>query len=136
MKKEKLLHQLRHQTFVTLRPSSIQGIGVFALVNINKGQRGLFSNDNSEWIKLTKEEVEQLPDHSKFLIENFCLFDESHYFVPEYGFKMMDLVVYLNHSDNPNVISLNEGEDFEALCDIAAGDELFIDYGEIVESDE
>lgn len=136
MKKEWLLHQLHHQTYVTLRPSAVQGIGVFALVPIAKGQRGLFSNDKSEWIKLTKDEVEQLPEHSKFLVENFCLFDDTFYFVPEYGFKMMDLVVYLNHSEKPNLVSINEGEDFEALCDIAAGEELFINYGEIVDSDE
>jgi SET domain-containing protein len=67
-------------------------------------------------------------------VENFCLFDEENYFVPEYGFKMMDLVVYLNHADEPNIRSINEGEDFETLRDIKAGEELFVDYGEIAPS--
>ena len=52
--------------------------------------------------------------------------------MPEYGFKMIDLVIYLNHSDDPNIISINEGENFETLRDIAAGEELFVDYGDIV----
>jgi SET domain-containing protein len=30
-------------------------------------------------------------------------------------------------------MSINEGDDFEALRDIQAGEELFIDYGEIVD---
>ncbi len=131
MKKSALLKELSENTYVTLRPSSIAGIGVFALVDIPKGQRGLFSRDKSEWIKITKEEIAALPEHSRFLVENFCLFDEENYFVPEYGFKMMDLVVYLNHADEPNVMSINEGEDFETLREIKAGEELFVDYGEI-----
>ena len=133
LNKSALLKELSENTYVTLRPSSIAGIGVFALIDIPKGQRGLFSRDTSEWIKISKEEIAVLPEHSRFLVENFCLFDEENYFVPEYGFKMMDLVVYLNHADEPNIMSINEGEDFETLREIKAGEELFVDYGEIVE---
>lgn len=136
MKKARLLDQLHHHTFVTLKPSPIQGIGVFALVKISKGQRGLFSSDTSDWIPVSKEEVATLPEHSRFLVENFCLFDQENYFIPEYGFKMMDLVVYLNHADKPNMVSIDDGADFEALRDIEAGEELFVNYGEIVESEE
>jgi SET domain-containing protein len=132
MKKQTLLHQLQHQTFITLKASPIHGIGVFALVDIPKGTKNLFSNDKSEWIKLTYNEVYALPPQSKALIENFCLYDDEGYFVPEYGFTMMDLSVYLNHSDTPNVVSINDGEKFEILIDIKAGEELFIDYGTIV----
>jgi SET domain-containing protein len=77
-----------------------------------------------------------LPQHSKDLIENHCLFDEDFYFIPDYGFKLVDLVIYLNHSETPNVISLNDGEEFEAIRDIAIGEELLVDYGTIVESQE
>ncbi|MEO7522782.1 MAG: SET domain-containing protein [Ferruginibacter sp.] len=135
MKKEQLLSELHNNTFVVLKTSAVAGIGVFALIDIKKGQRNIFSNDKSEWIKISKEEVSQLPTHSKTLIENFCLYDEEHYFVPEYGFKMMDLVVYLNHSDTPNIISINEGAEFEAIRDIISGEELLIDYGELVSGD-
>jgi SET domain-containing protein len=44
--------------------------------------------------------------------------------------------VYLNHSDQPNLISVNDGEFFEAIRDIEAGEELLIDYGTIVDSEE
>ena len=116
-----------------LRPSAVEGIGVFAITDIKKGQRRIFSSDQSDWIKIPKAEIEQLPAHSRGLVENHCLFDEENYFVPEYGFKMVDLVIFLNHADQPNIVSINEGEDFEALRDILAGEELFIDYGEIVD---
>jgi SET domain-containing protein len=48
-------------------------------------------------------------------------------------YRQVYLVVYLNHSDTPNLISINDGEYFEAIVDIAAGEELLIDYGTIVE---
>jgi SET domain-containing protein len=40
--------------------------------------------------------------------------------------------LFLNHSDISNVISINEGEFFEARRDIKAGEELVINYAEIV----
>lgn len=133
MTQSQLLHELKNNTFVVLRPSPVQGIGVFTLVDLPKGQRGLFSSDKSEWHKVSKKEVEQLPEHSRFLVENHCLYDEDHYYIPEYGFKMIDPVIYLNHADVPNILSINEGEDFETIREIKAGEELFIDYGEIVD---
>ena len=135
-KKEKLLQQLQHNTFAMLKPSPLHGIGVFAITAIKKGERKIFSDHESEWIEVSKEEVDALPQHAKDLIENHCLFNETHYYVPEYGFKIFDLAVYLNHSDQPNLISINDGEYFEAIRDIEAGEELLIDYGTIVDSDE
>ena len=47
----------------------------------------------------------------------------------------MDLVNFLNHADIPNIISINDGEFFEAIRDIKKGEELVIDYGEIVDDE-
>ena len=132
-KKQQLLNQLSQRTFVRLGTSSVHGIGVFANRAIKKGQSGLFSNDSSEWIHLTHAEIMSLPQSSQSLIANFCLYDEAGYFVPEYGFDLIDPVIYINHAETPNIQSVNEGADFVALCDIAAGEELFLDYGELVD---
>ncbi len=134
--KEKLLSELKHQTYVRLLPSNTHGIGVFAIQDIPKGCRDMFMDEEGDWIKLTFAEVNELPDPSKKLIENFCLFDETDYFVPIEGFKKMDLSLYLNHSDQPNLISIDEGRYFETTRDIKSGEELFIDYGTIVDSNE
>ena len=137
MTKEELLEELSGNTWVMIKPSPIEGIGVFALQQIPKGCRSMFSkaNEQEQWIPVSKSEVENLPAHAKALIENYCLYDEENYFIPDYGFKKMDLVNFLNHSDTPNVISINEGEFFEAIRDIKQGEELFIDYGEIVDGE-
>ncbi len=136
MNKEALLKELAASTYVMIKPSPLHGIGVFAIRDIPKGTKNIFSKGVGDWIKVSKEEVDALPQHSKDLIENHCLFDEDFYFIPDYGFKLVDLVIYLNHSETPNVISLNDGEEFEAIRDIAIGEELLVDYGTIVECDE
>jgi SET domain-containing protein len=134
MKVEKLLQELEHKTYAMLKPSSVHGIGVFAIQDIPKGCKNIFSRGVGEWIKVPIEKVETLPEHSRSLIETYCLFDEENYFVPEYGFKVMDLVNYLNHSSVPNIKSIEDGEHFEALCDISTGEELLISYDDIVEN--
>ena len=132
MTKEELLRELSSETFVALKPSTVHGIGVFAITDIPKGCRAIFSRNEGNWIRLPIHEVEKLPVHSRSLVETYCLYDDEDYFVPDYGFKIMDLVNYLNHSSAPNIISVNDGEYFEAIVDIPAGSELFVNYGEIV----
>jgi SET domain-containing protein len=132
MTREQLLLELHHDTFVMLRSSPVHGIGVFAIKNIPKGCQTIFSKGGGEWIKLSYADVEQLPAYSRNHIETYCLYDDENYFVPDYGFKLMDLVLYLNHSAAPNIISLNEGEQFEALRDIKEGEELLVYYESIV----
>ena len=129
----KLLLKLKNQTFVMLKNSPVHGIGVFAIRPIPKGCRDIFSNEETEWIKLPIKEVEMLPEHSRSLIETYCLFDEENYFVPENGFKTIDPVIYLNHSSIPNIISINDGEAFETLTDIAAGQELLVNYTQLAD---
>jgi len=135
--KEKLLDELSHHTYVMLKPSPVAGIGVFAIMDIPKGCRSMFSKPHKDdsWIKVSKKEVELLPVHAQHLIENYCLYDEAHYFVPDHGFKRVDLSLFINHADTPNIISIQEGAYFEAIRDIKAGEELFINYGEIVDGE-
>jgi SET domain-containing protein len=132
MTKKELLRQLQQDTYVMLKPSPVHGIGVFAIRDIPKGCRTIFSTGVGEWIKIPITEVEALPPHSRNLIETYCLYDEENYFVPDYGFKLMDIVLYLNHSADPNIVSMNEGEQFEALRDIKEGEELLVNYEAIV----
>ncbi len=136
MTKEELLKELSEEIYAVLKPSPVHGIGVFAIRDIPKGCRNIFSKNIGEWIKLPIADIEQLPEHSRNLVETYCLYDDENYYVPDYGFKVMDLVNYLNHSATPNIISINNGECFEALTDISAGAELLINYGEIVETGE
>ena len=61
MTKEQLLLELQQDTYVMLKPSPIEGIGVFAIRDIPKGCRTIFSAGIGEWIKVSIDEVEKLP---------------------------------------------------------------------------
>ena len=137
MTKTELLAELGNNTWVMLKPSSIEGVGVFAITTIPKGCRDMFGKPDAaeDWITISKKEMETLPEHAQFVVGNYCLYDDENYFVPAQGFKKMDVSLFLNHSDNPNIISINDGEYFEAVREIHAGEELVIDYGEIVDDE-
>lgn len=138
MTKDQLISELNQSTYVMLKPG-IAGVGVIAITLIPKGCRDMFSppDPNEKWITLSRQEVETLPSHARYVVENYCLFDEAlNYFVPEQGFKKMDLSLFINHSDTPNIRSVNDGDYFEALRDIVVGEELFLDYGDIVHTSE
>ena len=137
MTKAELLQELAGNTWVMLKPSPIEGIGVFALRDIPKGCRDMFGkpDDADEWITISKNEMETLPAHAQFLVGNYCLYDEANYFVPAKGFKKIDISLFLNHADEPNIISIDDGDYFEAIRDIKEGEELVIDYGQIVDGE-
>ena len=135
MNKAHLLEELSDHTYVMLKPSATAGTGVVAVRDIPKGCRDMFSkpDPNDKWVLLSTDEVEALPTHAKFLVQNYCLYDENmNYFVPGNGFKKLDLSHFLNHADAPNIRSIDDGAYFEALTDIRAGEELCIDYGTLV----
>jgi hypothetical protein len=137
MTKAELLAELANNTYVMLKPSPIEGVGVFAITDIPRGCRDMFSKPDAadDWITVAKSEVDALPAHAQFIVGNYCLYDDDNYFIPAQGFKKIDLSLFLNHNDIPNVISINDGDYFEALRDIKAGEELLIDYGEIVDGE-
>ena len=136
-RRDALLAVLRDESWVMLKPSAVEGVGVFAVRDIPKGCRSMFSKPDAPeaWVSVPRDAIAALPPHARFLVENYCLYDETHYFVPADGFTKMDVACFLNHADTPNVISIDDGDYFEAVRDIAAGEELFIDYGEIVSGD-
>jgi SET domain-containing protein len=133
MTKNALLSQLQNNFYVALQPSAVHGIGVFAIRDIPQGCRDMFAPEEGEWIALSFEEVEALPEHSRNFIETYFLYDDKQYFLPAHGCKLMDVASYLNHSGTPNIISVNDGACFEAIRGIKKGEELFVDYGTIVE---
>jgi len=134
---ERILAELRDHTWVTLRPSPIEGIGVFAIRDIPQGCRDIFSPPAApdDFVAVARADVDALPPYARQLVETYCLYDAEWYWIPRDGFKRMDLSHFLNHSDAPNVASIEEGKWFEALHDIAAGEELTVDYGELVKEE-
>lgn len=137
MTKEELLKELSFNTWVMLRPSPVEGIGVFAIRDIPKGCRDMFGKPDAaeDWMTISKKEIRALPAHARFIVGNYCLYDEQNYYIPAHGFKKMDVSLFLNHADEPNIVSVSDGDYFEAIRDIKAGEELLVDYGQIVDAE-
>ena len=116
-------------TRIGLAPSPVHGLGVFALIAIPAGACDLFAPMTAEWPAVPLAEIARLPAHVRKLIDTYCLQDAGVAYLPPNGFTIVDLVVYLNHSDAPNLRQMDGGSYFVTLRDIAAGEELLIDYG-------
>jgi SET domain-containing protein len=121
-----LLHDIA-TTRIGLAPSPIHGIGVFALVDLPEGTRGLFSPPQP-WVPVPEAEIDALPSHAQRLVRTYCLWDNNTYFLPPNGFRILDMVMYLNHAETPNLRVVNGGDDFITTRRVQAGEELTVDY--------
>lgn len=96
---------------VETRESPVHGTGVFARTAIANGDRiGSYEGDPTE------------------VDDTFVLWVEDDEGGTWHGIDGTGLLRYLNHSRSPNVEF--DGPDLFAVGDIAAGEELFFDYGD------
>lgn len=112
-----------------LKPSSLGGIGVFAVHNIPANTQ-VFRNDHTLRTFKTKDLDPALQQYCIHLNDEECVGPER--------FDRMEIGWYLNHSSKPNIAKNHEDRNqsfFErqkyAFCtikDIKAGDEILIDY--------
>jgi len=90
---------------------------------------GLFKDEFEIAIKNEKlgEEIsEKIKEIINKHIEEFRkdLFEEE----VEKGLNAIDISFFLNHSNEPNMVAIKEGEEFVAKRDIKTGEELTVDY--------
>jgi SET domain-containing protein len=106
-----------------LRPSTIQGIGVFALVPLKKGQL-LWRFDSRIDRLISKGEMDSMPDLTRQFVEIYAPWNRST------GLWLLcgDNAKYCNHSSNPTLLSLGPFDDDIAAQDLDAGAELTADY--------
>ena len=119
-------------TWCRLAPSSIEGVGVFAIRDIPVGTHP-FCVGKDDWVPVTEAELGGASPEVLALIKNYCVFTNGSYSLPRYGFKLWDTVDFLNHDKNANIISVDDGEDFVTIKPIKQGEELLIDYDTITE---
>jgi SET domain-containing protein len=111
--------------FVRLAPSSIHGVGVFAIRPIKKGIY-VFGIDDSEIVWVKKSATKNLSKEIKKLYEDFCILKNGKYGCPD-NFNNLTPTWYLNNSKNPNLAADNEYR-FYAIRNIKRGEELTADY--------
>ena len=107
------------------------GVGVIAVRAIPKGLDPFKNCDpGGDLLEIPATDLEacSAPEEAKQLVRDFCALQGGIYFAPDYGIDAIDKSFYLNHSDEPIMVSLDHGETFLTARDIAAGEELTMNY--------
>jgi SET domain-containing protein len=113
--------------YTRLRPSKINGIGVFAIRKIKKGTY-IFQGDDAEMAPVAKSRLRKLSKEIRKLYDDFAVIDKKRtYWCPK-NFNVLTVGWYLNESKNPNVSYDKKTSGFFALRDIEADEELTADY--------
>ncbi len=127
--KKKLLEGLKN-TYCRLKPSRIEGVGVFAIRDIPQNINPFMDEEKPSWIKLREEELKQLPGEVLEMIDSFFVIERSKEVeIPQNGLNGMDISFFLNHSRNPNMKTGDSGYNFITLRKIKKGEELTVNYG-------
>jgi len=131
--KASLLYNLKNRVFARIKRSPVHGIGVFAIRDIPKGidpfQKPEGSEDESRVIKVSLADVAGVDESVVAYLNDFILFKNGVYHLPDFGLNGLDIAWFMNHSANPNVMFA--GQDFDetlTMRNISAGEELVIDY--------
>jgi SET domain-containing protein len=100
---------------------------VFALRAIPKGTDPLKCLQPLKEVSINRKDIKKLDKGVKQLIKAFCYYRDDEVLVSTMGLNTMNIAFYLNHSKEPN-LRMKKDESFEALRDIAEGEELLMDY--------
>lgn len=127
--KLRVLEHLQKEVYCHLGISKVHGIGVFAIRSIPKGVKPLVSLLKIKEFEFSKKEIKNLPTGVRKELEMFCYYDSKKYLIPSIGLNSMNMAFYMNHSKDPNVKFLKNG-DLVAIKKIKIGEELLFDYDE------
>lgn len=131
-KKKKILESIKN-TYCRLRPSGIEGVGVFAVRNIPKGKDPFLGISGGRWHKFHIKELSRIDKEVKKMIDDFFVIEKDGYvYLPEGGLNGIDISFFLNNSDKPNLKIVGDGKDealyFRTLRNIKKGEELSVSY--------
>jgi SET domain-containing protein len=126
--KLKILENLKN-TYCRLRPSKIEGVGVFAIRNIPKGKNPFPGTRKQIWHKFNISELKKIDKEIMPLIDSFfVIHKDGSVEISDSGLNGMDISYFLNNSDKPNIKTVDDGENFVTLRKIKKGEELSVSY--------
>jgi SET domain-containing protein len=130
--KNKILNLLKN-TCCRLRPSKIEGVGVFAVRDIPKGKNPFPGIKNSRWHKFGMKELKKLDKEILKLIDDFFVIEKDNtVYIPETGLNGVDISFFVNNSKNPNLKIVEDGKtealNFKTIKKVSKGEELTVSY--------
>jgi len=131
MKRTELLRHVLVDCYCRLRPSSIHGIGVYAIRDIPKGKNPFQTlptyGGRRGYVRITDEELDALPAGLSRLLRALFVPTDGKMHIPTTGTNIVCLAAYVNHSTTPN-LHTTDGFNFRARRRIREGEELTADY--------
>ncbi len=125
MNTDKLIAELNDDVVCHIKPSPINGIGVFALKDIKKGEKLHCIFDPRQMYSIPYERFNELrPEVRQLICERYPNVTKGEKFLSPNDDQI--LTSFINHSDEPNY-----DQDDTALTDIRAGEEITEDYRSI-----
>ena len=130
--KQKILNNLKN-TYCRLKPSKIEGVGVFAIKDIRKGVNPFFGVKSQKWFKFNKSELKKIDKELLKMVDGFFVIEKDKtVYIPEEGLNGMDISFFLNNSKNPNLKIVGDGKktatSFITAQKIKKGEELTVSY--------
>jgi SET domain-containing protein len=129
---DKLIKDLEENIYCRLKPSTVSGVGIFAIRDIPKGTDPFKNFLHSKFVEVDPKlvyENEKIDPAVKELVSDMLVIVDGKLSLPDEGLNAMNISFFLNHSPyGGNVIAQNEGEVFIAVRDIKKGEELLVDY--------
>lgn len=124
MTPEQQVKQLNEQVKCYIAPSKIHGIGVFALRDIEKGEKCyIFPRTERTWYDLTYSDLEKLrPEIREIILQRWPAIINGSYF--QSPLDDVWLCSFVNHSETPNYKQSSDS----ALRNIKAGEEVTESY--------
>jgi len=130
MPTKKVLETLKN-TYCRIMPSSIEGVGIFAIREIPKGTNPFFNAPKQKWLNINVEEFDAFdPEIKKMISDFFAPNEDGTFSIPECGLNGIDMSFFLNCSESPNVKTIDGGTNFETLRKIEKNEELTVAYSD------
>lgn len=126
--KKQILDYLKNDVYVRVGLSKIHGVGLIAVRDIPKGINPFKNLFEPETCNLTEEDLKDVPKQVVKMVYDYFGVEDGKVLVPETGMNPLDLLHFINHSEDANVKALNEGWIFETTRDIREGEELTSNY--------
>lgn len=125
--RQAFINFLDRTTFVRLKPSPISGVGVFAVRDIPRDTNPFQTKIplQTRTIDITAQEMKQLAPGVQKIITDFLHPDNASQRIPipTNGMNSLDMSFYLNHSETPNTVAVEEGStafmEFRTLCRVS-----------------
>lgn len=109
---------------LVIKPSKIEGVGVFANRNLHKGEKFYWD------MKIRKIPIKKANKNKKLyeMCDRYCVETKKYYLCP-LNFQAMSIIWFLNHSEKPNLIKSKNC--WIVKEKIKKGEELKIDYDDL-----